>query len=196
MEIRRYVGSEVRPWLRDLAKLRLAVFREYPYLYEGREENEMEYLESYARSPHSVFVLAFAQGDVVGIASGLPLLDADDSFPPLFHGAGIDPEPVFYFGESVLRADLRGQGTGSRFFDEREAHAAAHGYTAAAFCAVQRAENHPAKPPGHRPLDSFWNSRGYIKQPQLTMRVEWLRCDTGKREENDLLFWLNPGIGG
>lgn len=193
--IQRYTGTEVRPWLRDLARLRMTVFREFPYLYEGREENEMEYLESYARSPHSVFVLALSDGEVVGIATGLPLAGADGSYAPLFRNAGIDTEAVFYFGESVLRADLRGQGTGRRFFAEREVHAISLGYTAAAFCAVQRANDHPARPAGYRPLDAFWSERGYVKMPHLAVRAEWLRSDTGKREDNELVFWLNPEIG-
>jgi GNAT superfamily N-acetyltransferase len=195
IEIQRYTGGEVRPWLRDLARLRLTVFREYPYLYEGNEDMEMENLESYARTPHSVFVLALADGEVAGISTGRPLADADDSFVPLFREAGIDGESVFYLGESVLRADLRDQGTGHRFFDEREAHALTCGYTAAAFCAVQRRADHPARPEGYRPLDLFWSGRGYVKIPHFTTRMEWLRSDTGARAENELVFWLNPALG-
>ncbi len=195
IEIRTYTGAEVRPWLRDMARLRMSVFREFPYLYAGREENEMEYLEAYASSPHSLFVLALSEGEVAGISSGLPLADADESFVPLLRGARIHTDTVFYLGESVLRADLRGQGTGRRFFDEREAHAISFGYTAAAFCAVQRADDHPARPAGYRPLDAFWSGRGYVKMPYLPVRVDWLRSDTGRREENELVFWMNLEIG-
>ena len=34
-EIRCFSGAGIRPWLDDVATLRIAVFRDWPYLYEG-----------------------------------------------------------------------------------------------------------------------------------------------------------------
>jgi len=33
--LREFAGSEVGPWLADVARLRMRVFGEYPHLYEG-----------------------------------------------------------------------------------------------------------------------------------------------------------------
>ena len=42
-------GPEITPWLDDVARLRLAVFRDWPYLYEGDADYERDYLGAYAR---------------------------------------------------------------------------------------------------------------------------------------------------
>ena len=44
--------------LEDVARLRITVFRDYPYLYDGNAKYEAEYLAVYAKSPRSIFVLA------------------------------------------------------------------------------------------------------------------------------------------
>ena len=62
-EIRRVSGAAIEPWLDDVARLRIAVFRDWPYLYEGDAAYERDYLAAYARSADSVFVLAI--GDYV-----------------------------------------------------------------------------------------------------------------------------------
>ncbi|HRQ91226.1 MAG TPA: GNAT family N-acetyltransferase, partial [Bacteroidia bacterium] len=40
-------GDTLRPHLRELGGLRIAVFREYPYLYDGDLDYEERYLETY-----------------------------------------------------------------------------------------------------------------------------------------------------
>ncbi|MFY8123764.1 MAG: GNAT family N-acetyltransferase, partial [Silanimonas sp.] len=136
MEVRIVRGSEVGPFLPDLARLRIGVFREWPYLYAGNEAYEQAYLEAYVRSPDSVFVLAMEDGCIVGASSGLPLADDAEAFRAPFETAGLDVDRVFYFGESVLLPEYRGRGLGHAFFDAREAHAAALGrFDWTAFCA-------------------------------------------------------------
>ncbi|SFR41775.1 hypothetical protein SAMN05216203_0117 [Marinobacter daqiaonensis] len=51
-------GQEVLPYLDDLARLRIEVFRAFPYLYDGDMGYERRYLATYADSPESFFVLA------------------------------------------------------------------------------------------------------------------------------------------
>ena len=49
---------EATPWLPQLAELRNEVFREFPLVYEGVMARGMVYLEQYARSLKSIFVVA------------------------------------------------------------------------------------------------------------------------------------------
>ena len=100
--IGQFSGADVQPWLEDVARLRIEVFRHWPYLYQGDAAYEREYLEAYARSPHSVFVLALDGGGVVGASTGLPLADDEAAFSEPFRAAGMAVDQVFYFGESVL----------------------------------------------------------------------------------------------
>lgn len=52
-------GEELEKYLPDLARLRIQIFREYPYLYEGSEEYEQRYLQTYIASGAAMAVLAF-----------------------------------------------------------------------------------------------------------------------------------------
>jgi GNAT superfamily N-acetyltransferase len=188
IEIRRLTGAAILPHLSDVARLRIRVFREFPYLYDGSEKSERKYLESYAASPRSVCVLALEDGEVVGASTGLPLEESDEAFRRPFEAAGIEVSSVFYFGESVLDRAHRGQGIGHRFFDEREAHAADLGFTITAFCAVERSEDHPMKPADYRSNDAFWSKRGYVLRPDLKARLSWQQVDSPDEVENVLAF--------
>ena len=63
-------GEQILPWLQALAELRLRVFAEWPYLYQGDAAYEAEYLSVYARSAGSVIVLARDGDRVVGLLLG------------------------------------------------------------------------------------------------------------------------------
>lgn len=56
VSIRRLSGDQIKTYLDDLARLRIEVFRHFPYLYDGDMDYERKYLDTYARSPESLFV--------------------------------------------------------------------------------------------------------------------------------------------
>jgi GNAT superfamily N-acetyltransferase len=189
--VRRVAGPGIGPWLDAVARLRIAVFRDWPYLYDGDFAYEQDYLRAYARSPDSVFVLALDGDAVVGASTGLPLADDTVEFQRPFLDAGRRVDDVFYFGESVLLPQYRGQGLGHRFFDEREAHARSLGRFAwTGFCAVDRDPADPRRPAGHRGNEAFWTKRGYARQPGLTVRLAWQELDEPAPSEKPLTFWL------
>lgn len=182
-------GADVRGHLDAVAALRIAVFRDWPYLYDGDAAYEREYLDAYASSPDSVFVLAFDGDAVIGASTGLPLADDTAEFRAPFEARAIDVDRVFYFGESVLLPMYRGQGIGHAFFDHREAHARAlDRFDLTAFCAVDRDDGDPRRPPGHRGNEAFWTKRGYARQPGMTMHLRWNEIGRGETG-HDLTFW-------
>ena len=183
-------GAALEPWLDGLGKLRIKVFREYPYLYDGTLEYEREYLTTYVRSPESLVVLVVDENqNVVGATTCIPLSDEGPEFQEPFLKAGVNVVDVCYFGESILLPELRGRGIGGEFFKRREAHAQKLGMRWTAFCAVDRAADHPLRPSDYRPLDEFWKSRGYTKRPDLQATFVWK--ETGETEESPktLTFW-------
>lgn len=182
-------GQQLLPVLDDIARLRIRVFNDWPYLYQGSLDYEREYLAAYAATPDAICVIAQDGDDVVGASTGLPLLDDGPAFRKPFEQAGLDPAQVFYFGESVLLPAYRGRGVGHAFFDAREAHARALGhFSLTAFCSVDRAADDPRRPTAHRDNDAFWHKRGYVRQPGMTMQLQWSEAGQGE-VMHPLTFW-------
>jgi len=183
-------GAAAAPLLPALARLRLQVFRDWPYLYDGDAAAEEAYLAPFVQSPRAGLVVAFDGADPVGCATCLPLTDAESGIVSPFMTRGCDPATHFYFGESVLLPAYRGRGAGVAFFTAREAHALAVSDCAfATFCAVRRPDDHPLRPPGAATLHEFWRHRGYVPVPGLACRMRWKQVDTPGEVENTLDFW-------
>ncbi|MBS7663744.1 GNAT family N-acetyltransferase [Pseudomonas lalucatii] len=191
MDIRLLQGAAIEPYIPDLARLRIEVFREFPYLYDGSLDYETDYLNTYARSADSLVVLVLDHERVVGASTGLPLADETAEFQRPFLEQGWDAERIFYFGESVLLPAYRGQGLGVGFFAKREGFARRLGrFDWCAFCAVERPLEHPRRPGGYQPLDAFWARRGYSHHPELRTEFVWQDLDEKQESAKPLSFWL------
>ena len=189
-------GPDVLAHIPALARLRIAVFRDWPYLYEGSQMYEERYLRIYAESRLAAVVLALDGAEVVGASTCLPLTDETDDVQAPFRAAGIAADRVFYFGESVLLRPYRGLGAGVRFFAEREAHARrVSACDIAAFCAVERPADHPARPADAVPLDGFWRRRGFTPAPALTCEMRWKDVGAVEQTAHRLAFWLKSLTG-
>lgn len=192
-----FTGERLAGYIPDLARLRITVFRDFPYLYDGTAEYEERYLRTYTASPASVVVIAFDGDRPVGASTALPLADETPAIQQPFREAGIEPRRVFYLGESVLLPAYRGRGVGVRFFAEREAHARAlGGFDWYAFCAVERPADHPRRPSEYVPLDAFWGRRGYHRHPGLRTSFSWRDIDEPQESEKPMVFWLKAADRG
>ena len=189
--VQRLSGGDIDAYLPELARLRIRVFREYPYLYEGSIAYEEKYLKTYASVPESVMVLIWNNDRVVGVSSGLPLeVETPEVIEP-FVAHGYDPRRIFYYGESVLFPEYRGKGLGKRFFEERESHARGLArFDIACFCAIERPASHPHRPADYVPLDTFWNRRGFVKHPELRATFSWRELGEDTETPKPMVFWL------
>lgn len=190
LAIRALTGADLDRFLPDVARLRMQVFRDWPYLYEGSFEYEHRYLQSYRDSAGAILVGAFDGSSLVGVATGTPMEDHADDFARAFESTGYALGDIFYCAESVLLPEYRGKGIGHAFFDEREAHARRLGRRYAAFCAVVRPDNHPLKPIGYRPLDLFWRKRGYEMLPGVFAEFQLTDINQKEQSRKKLQFWI------
>jgi len=189
--VERLQGAAIRPWLEALAALRIRVFREYPYLYEGSEEAERRYLSHFSESTESVLVMARRDEQIVGASTAMPLRAESPAFRAPFEALGLPVDDYFYLAESVLLPDYRGLGLGHRFFDEREAAASQLGYSKTTFCAVVRSTTHPARPARLRELGGFWKKRGYSPRADLVCELPWREVGSDGETPHLLMFWTN-----
>ncbi len=191
LDVTSLTGDAIGSVLPDLARLRMIVFRDWPYLYDGSLDYEEQYLATFAAAPGAVCVIARDGEKIVGASTGLPMVHADHEFKGPFANAGYDIADVFYCGESVLLPSHRGGGVGHAFFDQREAQARRlGGFKYSAFCRVVRPDNHPLKPNDYRPLDSFWSKRGYAPVAGLIAHFDWKDLDQPAETSKDLQFWM------
>lgn len=181
-------GDALLPWLPALARLRIGVFRDWPYLYKGDRRAEAAYLRGFSRNADAAIVLALEGERAVGAATCEPMANAHGWARAPFVASGRDPAAYCYFGESVLLPAWRGQGAGVRFFELREAHARSLGLHHATFCAVRREATDLRRPAGYTPLDRFWRNRGYAPAG-FACALPWR--ETGRRGETPHLldFW-------
>ncbi len=140
-------------------------------------------------------VLARDGQDVVGASTAVPLIHETPEVRAPFKPSEFDVSDVLYLGESVLRPEYRGRGLGHAFFDEREAHARRLGLGVTAFCAVQRPEDHPARPTDYRPLNAFWAARGYVERPDLQTTMTWQDVGETAQTSKPMRFWLRREQG-
>jgi GNAT superfamily N-acetyltransferase len=191
LRIEQLSGERLQQVLPDLARLRIEVFRTFPYLYDGSEAYEQSYLQTYAGDSEAVVIACMADGRLVGAATALPLRGEPDAVKRPLTDAGYDVDRIFYFGESVLEPAFRGQGIGVRFFQEREAAARRSGrYTSAVFCTVIRPDDHPARPAGYVPLDDFWRRRGFRRIEGLTCQFSWKDVGSDEQTAKPMAYWL------
>jgi GNAT superfamily N-acetyltransferase len=190
IETRRLTGEALAAALPDVARLRIAVFRAYPYLYDGDAAYEEAYLQTYRESENAILVGAYHGEKLVGAATGTPMEDHAEDFAAAFAAHDLPLDQIFYCAESVLLPSYRGQGIGHAFFDAREAHARRLGRRYSAFCAVIRPEDHPLKPRGYRPLDGFWRKRGYAPLEGAMAHYDWRDLGEDAESTHALQIWM------
>ena len=191
LQFERLYGADIQSRLWAIAELRMTVFRDWPYLYDGDTEYERRFLQIYLDSPRSFALVVLDGDDAVGVTTAMPLADEDPLIQQPFHDAGFDVNRGFYFAESVLLPAYRGQGLYRQFFREREAHARSFGeYDYVTFCSVQRPADDSRKPAEYQPLDPIWRHFGFEPRDDLMTHYPWR--DVGDHEETTkpLKFWL------
>jgi GNAT superfamily N-acetyltransferase len=193
LDVKSLTGEEIGSVLPALARLRMIVFRDWPYLYDGTLEYEETYLAKLAAAQGAVCIIARDDDEIVGASTAAPMIEHADEFAEPFEQTGFDLNKIFYCGESVLLKSHRGHGLGHAFFDGREAHAKRlGGFTHSTFCRVVRPDDHPLKPADYVPLDGFWKKRGYAPVDGLVANYAWKDIEKDVETDHAMQFWMKP----
>ena len=175
----------------ELATLRINVFREYPYLYDGSLEYEKNYLSQYLSTKNSALVIVKDAERIIGAVTGIPLNETFSDCKDFFIENKIPMEGIFYLGEITLLKEYRGQGIGARMYELFEEFVRGNNeYKQIALCEVVSPKNDPRRTSDYFCLDSFWAKRGYVKNPDWVTQFSWK--DLGSEEESyhPMVFWI------
>lgn len=179
-----------------LAALRIEVFREWPYLYDGSLDYEAWYLGRLATADGAVVVAAYDGDVLVGASTGLPLAAEHADLARPFAERGWTVDRLYYGAETILRRPWRGRGLYRGFFERREAHAAAlGGFDRLVFCAVMRPDDHPLRPAGATALDPVWRRFGYTPIEGITAGFPWKDIGQERETTKPMRFWGKPLAG-
>lgn len=188
-ELRLLTGSDLEQAIDDIARLRIQVFRDWPYLYDGDLAYERHYLRDYSH-PTAIVAVAYDGAEIIGAATGMALTAHEETLAATFKGRPEPLDQIFYCAESVLLPGYRGRGLGHAFFDARESHARTLGYRYSAFCSVLRPDDHPLKPQDARSHDAFWRGRGYTPLPDVIAHFTWQDIDQPQESAHPLQVWM------
>jgi hypothetical protein len=191
IHVRSFTGLGLRPYIHSVAKLRLEVFKEYPYFKDPDLTQEMHYLRKIASCREAIGVLIFDGTTLVGVSIGYPLDAAEPALLGPWKGHTQEINGYFYFENSSLLKRYRGRGIGHHFFDAKEAHVAHHKkYKHICFCIPDSLESDLNRSSDFLlPID-FWRKRGYIHHPEMKGMLAWKKIGEAHPKEHRMSFWV------
>jgi len=91
LQIHKLTGAGLESALKDLAQLRIEVFRDFPYLYDGTLAYEEGYMAGLAGARDAIVAAAEEDGRIVGCATGSALAGHHEEFAAPFAAHDYDP---------------------------------------------------------------------------------------------------------
>lgn len=183
-------GADIQGHLEEIARLRLSIFREYPYLYDGKMEYELKYLQHYASKDEATVIVSSYENQLAGAVTAIPLqYESEEMIAPVA-ATSYPVERIYYIGELLFYPDYRNKGLGTRLLSRIEQHVLdQQDYDYLVCATVMRPEGHPLIPAGYVPIERFLQHNRFAKLPGVTTHSAWKETD-GIRRHHEMQFWL------
>lgn len=183
-------GIEVEASLDALATLRIEIFHEFPYLYDGKRESELRYLQGYAQAADACVLTVTDSGRVVGAATGMPLQHEQKELSDPFAATPYPVDSIYYVGELLFYTAYRNRGLGLSTLSALEDFVRSLGSYRYLTCATAvRPDDHPQRPANYVPIERFLNRTGFKSMPATTTSFTWLETD-GVNRDHPMQFWI------
>ncbi len=183
-------GNEVDESLDALATLRIEIFREFPYLYDGKRESELRYLSVYAQTAEACVITVTDAGRVVGAATGIPLQYEQKELIDPFAATPYPVDSIYYVGELLFYPAYRNRGLGMKLLSMMEDKVRSLGSYRYLTCATAvRPDDHRHRPAHYLPIERFLNRTGFKAIAAVTTSFSWLETD-GTSREHPMQFWI------
>ncbi|WP_432735125.1 GNAT family N-acetyltransferase [Maridesulfovibrio sp. FT414] len=183
-------GKDILPHIDALAKLRIEIFKEYPYLYKGEAKYEVQYLSVYANSPEAFAILAWDGETLAGAATAIPMEDEMEELAAPVKRSPYPLEQIFYMGEVLFLPEYRGLGLGTRMLDQAEKQVLDMNRFNYVTCAtVIRPESHHLRPDDFIPIDQYLHRNQYSKMIGVVATLNWPELD-GISITHEMQYWI------
>lgn len=112
-------GHQMDSYLNQISQVCIEVFREPPYLYDGKIEDQRSYIQqTYIKAPSGMACILLDEQQVIGVALGCALKEAPSKFKEPFINQGYTIDHLFFWGELVLDSSYRGQKLGKKLYEQ------------------------------------------------------------------------------
>ncbi|MCH9632523.1 MAG: hypothetical protein S4CHLAM6_08600 [Chlamydiae bacterium] len=186
-----YQEGEIKNFIPDIARLRIEIFAEYPFLYDGDFECECKYLEKYASTKNAIVVVAYDNNQVIGISTGYPFADQNKELKRVFQKSKRNVNDYFCLAESILLKQYRGKGVGRKLFDQLEVFAKDFKqYKYICLFTSARPADDPKRPKEYRSTGPYWSKQGFCEHPELTFEDSYKEIEDDKETQHKMIFWI------
>jgi len=186
-------NKNIEKYIDLIAQWRIEHFREFPYLYEGKIENERKYLKHYAVDPKGMVILAKQQNEIIGIVTGIPFSSETSTIAALKAlPENYSFDEYYYLGEIIIPGKFRGMGLMRSLCEKQEFAAKEMGFSKMCLLTVIRNKDHSLMPDGYKSSDDKFAHYGYVKTA-MTVDINWPTIQikgSVKEAKNSLALWL------
>jgi GNAT superfamily N-acetyltransferase len=184
-------GNDITEAIDEIARLKIDIFTEYPYLYAGCMCHEVKSLRTFANVEHSFMVVMKDEGHIVGLLTGLPLVHEQQAVRCPFNKSMYPLNSTFHIREALLYPAYRGNGYASKMLNMAERHVrqlCMFNYIALA--TVVREVNHLKRPSAYRPLEGMWQHFGFKPLVNHICIMDWRDLGDKHVTAKPLIFWI------
>ncbi|MFA8450044.1 MAG: GNAT family N-acetyltransferase [Bacteroidales bacterium] len=181
--------KEVIPFL---SKLRIKIFKEYPYLYDGDLEYEKEYLNTYANSKNAFVISLSLNNRIIGACTAIPLLEEVDEFKTPLTKENYKIEELFYIGEIILEKEFRNCGKGKELMQTAITYIKNNypKYKKIIICTVNRDNNSYPIPNEYKDLKYLWEKFNFKKLERPIAYFSWKEINETEESLKPMNFWI------
>lgn len=184
-------GKQILRYINDLCGLRMAFYREYPYLHAENKEKEVKYFQTLAASEESSIVFAKEGNRIVGAIIGAPLKDMKEKFRAAYNKKGKPVDSVYYLSDIFVAKDHRGEGIGSELFNKFEEEVRKmKKYNEIDLYRIDRPKADLKKPENYTPTEEFWKHRGFHAETGLKAVFNWTDLGAEVETPHSMLVYL------
>jgi len=195
LKIALYTGTEIIPFIKEVSKLRISIFREFPYLYQGNMDYEIEYMDGYKHDSKSTLVVVRDNNRIIGVSTGIPLNSSStivQEIKDILIKNNKKIDNIYYFGEVLVLPKYRGKGLVSKMYKLQENFVKQWGYDFVSILTVVRDNKHPLQPEKYQSHDELWKHLNFYREG-ITTNFCWptIQGDGSVKNMRNLMeFWI------